>query len=93
MQPAPERTSLACGSKDSRSPRRESRSPRRTRSRSPARGGGGAAAEWRVKLDRLFDKGYLRKSEIDTVLLEDIEKLNDDEAGCVVDRLTEANLE
>lgn len=26
-----------------------------------------------AKLDRLFDKGYLRKSEIDTVLLEDIE--------------------
>jgi hypothetical protein len=26
-----------------------------------------------IKLDRLFDKGYLRKSEIDTVLLEDIE--------------------
>jgi hypothetical protein len=25
------------------------------------------------KLDRLFDKGYLRRSEIDTVLLDDIE--------------------
>jgi hypothetical protein len=26
-----------------------------------------------AKLDRLFDKGYLRRSEIDTVLLDDIE--------------------
>ena len=109
-----------------------------------------SSASHQVKLDRLFDKGYLRKSEIDTVLLEDIEsergplgwraaagaaqavqpwlwgagaasgpcaglfrpprgwsrlkllpgwlpacpaELNDDEAGCVVDRLTEANLE
>lgn len=25
------------------------------------------------KLDRLFDRGYLRKSEIDQVLLDDIE--------------------
>ncbi|PSC68731.1 Long-chain-fatty-acid-ligase 15 isoform A [Micractinium conductrix] len=82
----------------SRSARRDSRSrsPRRDRSRSPARpaaGGSGAPAEWRDKLERLFEKGYMRKSEIDTVLLEDIEKMNDDEAGCVVDRLAEANLD
>lgn len=94
-EPSRSRTRSRSPRSKSRSPRgrdSRSRSPRRDRSRSGGRDAGGGS-DWRSKLDRLFDKGYLRKSEIDQVLLDDIEKLSDEEAGCVVDRLTEANLD
>jgi hypothetical protein len=69
-----------------------SRSPAprgRSRSRSPPRGGDEGG--WREKLERLYSKGELRKSDLDERTLSDLEALREDEASCVIDRLTEAD--
>ena len=67
------------------------RSPSRSRSRDlPSRGRD--VKSWREKLDDLYDKGHIMKGDLDSVTLEDIGALREDEAVCVIDRLAETNI-
>lgn len=74
------------------------RSLSRSRSRSPARGGGGGGGggggdgDWRDELERLYDKGTLRKGDLDERIMSDLEGMRPEEAACVLQRISESDM-
>lgn len=48
---------------------------------------------WKVKLDKILDKGNLRKSDLDDSCLDALDKLPAESASTVMDRFAEANFD
>ncbi|KAK9827860.1 hypothetical protein WJX74_006442 [Apatococcus lobatus] len=95
LTPVRDSRSRSRGLSASRSPRRRTPSPR-SASRSPARRRSRSRSadfsrDWRKKLERLIDRGYCHRRDIDTATMDALEDMTEGEAECAVQRFSEAN--
>ncbi|KAK9857159.1 hypothetical protein WJX84_003380 [Apatococcus fuscideae] len=80
--------SVSRSPKRSRSIRSVSRSPPRRRSRSRS---ADYSRDWRKKLERLIDRGYCHRRDVDSATMDALEDMTEGEAECAVQRFSEAN--